>query len=81
MRLGLLDHPTGVGLRYGLTSFIGRDDFLGSRTVQTHPAIKQGYRGPRSTLSADLPTEINVLRVPRAIMNARSDCPAPSQRS
>ena len=65
VRLGLLDHPTGVGLRYGLVHLSGATIFLETeRDGLTRP--KADIWDPCSTLPADLPAEINVLHVPRA---------------
>jgi hypothetical protein len=64
--LGLLDHPTGVGLRYGLMRLSVAMVFSESEGEKLIPQ-KGNIWDPCSALSADLPTEINALHVPRAV--------------
>ena len=66
VHLGLLDHPTGVGLRYGFSGFSDATVFLEAerdRLARVNPSNR--YR--RSTQPGDLPPDLNALRLPRAV--------------
>ena len=58
VHLGLLDHPTGVGLRYGFIKLWEAMIFLEAQRVRlAHLAVRNWY--PCSPQLADFPTNLN----------------------
>ena len=66
VRLGLLDHPTGVGLRYGFVKLSIATVFLEAERFGLSP-IAGSVRDQRSTQMGDLPPTLNALRFPRPV--------------
>ena len=65
VHLGLLDHPTGVGLRYGFSTLCER--WFSWKQKGTDSTSCEAIWGPCSTHPEDLPSGINALHVPRAV--------------
>ena len=63
--LGLLDHPTGVGLRYDLMCLSERR--FSWKLKQSDSAARVRVIGWRSSRTGDLPPALNVSRFPRPV--------------
>ena len=67
VRLGLLDHPTGVGLRYGFVKLSRATVFLEAERDRL-ARLAASIWDMRSTHPRDLPPGINALRIPRPVI-------------